>query len=212
MTCDLLRGIACTVDSNLTQVSPGACEACCSKFEPSVDQWNPVIASLLHALTDKVIAAEGVEGLDVAGALALRARAEKSLDVLPGKCSDPEVDNPMVDSPCFYLGDQVGEKPCRTCKGNVRLKAFACRHPLHEETTYHDCRSCDDYDAPLEVGAVRSWEVGVTTAPRENWTLLRSLESLRRAGWEDFCVYADHGVSDEQLEGVARIVQRQLCE
>jgi hypothetical protein len=59
--------------------------------------------------------------------------------------------------PCVFLGLAVpGEdgspsmRDCPTCRGNVRLKVFACLHPAHEEhpeTTVRDCWGCGDYEA-----------------------------------------------------------------
>jgi hypothetical protein len=34
-----------------------------------------------------------------------------------------------------------------TCRGNVRVKTFACAHPAHVETTLAECASCPDYEA-----------------------------------------------------------------
>ena len=46
---------------------------------------------------------------------------------------------------CSHLGDQVGERPCTGCRGAVRVKLFACRHPRHRETTLAECATCADF-------------------------------------------------------------------
>jgi hypothetical protein len=46
---------------------------------------------------------------------------------------------------CRHLGGVVGERICDGCRGNVRLKVFACSHPAHEATTLSDCQKCADY-------------------------------------------------------------------
>ena len=91
--------------------------------------------------------------------------------------------SPSRRNPCYFLGEQTGEKQCKTCQGHVRLKTFACSHPLHEETTAIGCGACRDYEEPLGSVNVRSWSVGVTTAPRARPTLARTLASLAAAGW-----------------------------
>ena len=48
---------------------------------------------------------------------------------------------------CGFLGEQVGERHCPTCRGSVRLKVFRCGHPQHTETTYQECAVCGDYEA-----------------------------------------------------------------
>jgi hypothetical protein len=72
----------------------------------------------------------------------------------------PSVADPALavtrPGPCVFLGLPVpGEdgapatRDCATCRGNVRLKVFACLHPAHEEqpeTTARDCRGCGDYE------------------------------------------------------------------
>lgn len=93
--------------------------------------------------------------------------------------------------PCFFIGEQTGWKQCTTCRGNVQLKVFACQHLLHDETTYDECAKCRDYENPLETGLVRQWAVGMTTAPRDNPTLQRTLESLAVAGWGDVRLFAE---------------------
>ena len=48
---------------------------------------------------------------------------------------------------CDYLGEQTSTRSCPTCTGNVRLKVFACSHPLHRETTLPECATCRDFKA-----------------------------------------------------------------
>lgn len=54
-------------------------------------------------------------------------------------------------APCVHLGSELRLQDCPTCRGNVRVKVFAC--PLHGETTLakpieglHCCDGCWDYD------------------------------------------------------------------
>ena len=47
--------------------------------------------------------------------------------------------------PCFHLGEQTGLRDCPTCRGNVKVKLYACSHPHHQSTTISDCLRCADY-------------------------------------------------------------------
>jgi hypothetical protein len=107
----------------------------------------------------------------------------------------PPVALPPPDAgPCFHLGGQTHLRDCPTCRGNVRVKVFACEHPLHVETTLAECARCGEHDERLRTGTVRDWAVGVTTAPRTEPTLERTLASLAAAGWERARVFAEPGV------------------
>jgi len=94
---------------------------------------------------------------------------------------------------CFYLGEQSGFTDCATCRGAVRLKTFHCRHPLHGEITLRDCERCADFEPLQGRGFVKRWAVGVTTAPRKEPTIGRSLRSIVSAGWKDIHVFAEPG-------------------
>ena len=75
--------------------------------------------------------------------------------------------------------------------------AMICRHPqMHATAGLVDeeiCCLCRLNDARQreERPRVRSWAVGVTTAPRAVETLAHTLESLTRAGWSKRCVFAE---------------------
>ena len=56
---------------------------------------------------------------------------------------------PPLGGPCIHLGQQTGLRECSTCRGNVRLKVFACTHPLHRETTLEECGVCPDHHVRL---------------------------------------------------------------
>lgn len=102
--------------------------------------------------------------------------------------------------PCLYLGDKIREEPCATCRGDIRIKVYQCNHPDHAETTIRDCTSCFDFECQLDVGSVRKWMVGVTSAPREPSTLKACVESLGNAGWSEVRLFAEPGTI---LPGVA---------
>jgi hypothetical protein len=71
----------------------------------------------------------------------------------------PAPDNPRpfdakaalrLTAACRHLGEQTGWRDCPTCRGNVRLKIFACAHPEHVETTRQECRICPDFAPPTD--------------------------------------------------------------
>jgi len=62
------------------------------------------------------------------------------------------------DGRCAYLGEQIGWRECPTCRGNVQLKVFTCRHARHESTTYQECEHCTDYENDKANGLVQPLE------------------------------------------------------
>jgi uncharacterized HAD superfamily protein len=73
--CGLLASITGLLDPQLTCVTRDACEACCRSFPPSVDEFNPVVASLLYDLSARIVDQGGRAGCDVGKARALNRRA-----------------------------------------------------------------------------------------------------------------------------------------
>lgn len=58
-----------------------------------------------------------------------------------------------------------------------------CHHPAHNLASPEICRNCEDYRVRPRQGAVRRWAVGLTTAPRPEATLARTMQSLSVTGW-----------------------------
>lgn len=105
--------------------------------------------------------------------------------------SHSHITGTLRSGPCWSLGEQTGLRDCPSCRGNVKLKVFACEHPDHQDTTLDDCLRCADYEPRLWRGNVKQWAVGVTTAPRAKPTLARTLTSLAQAGWHDPLLFAE---------------------
>ncbi len=78
-TCRLLIEVSGIKDAAHAQVSRDACQACCESFDPTTVDLNPIVASCLYSLCEKVADAGGVDGLDEHRALELVQWAEKSL-------------------------------------------------------------------------------------------------------------------------------------
>jgi FkbM family methyltransferase len=67
---------------------------------------------------------------------ALRIRAE---------CQVVDLGQPARRRLCTFLGPQVGEESCGSCRGRVTLKVFQCLHERHDRTTLPACGGCLDY-------------------------------------------------------------------
>lgn len=52
---------------------------------------------------------------------------------------------------CVHLGEPIGLKLCRSCRGTVMIKTFHCRHPAHGQTTVAECGACPDH-LPVQMG------------------------------------------------------------
>ena len=189
--CQLTAVVSGARDPALFKVSEAFCEGCCRLPLPSPDHLNPIVASLLFELSLEVIKRGGDGECDLESAKKLRVRAIENLERVyqPFTKFTP----PDYKRPCFYLGDQTGERTCKSCAGSVRIKQYDCRHEWHGETDIRFCQSCADYEPSLTTGAVRDWAVGLTTAPRKRPTLDTTYASLRNAGWkrEEICVFAE---------------------
>jgi hypothetical protein len=208
-----VRQLSGVKDQSLCSVQLDACTACCGMARPSCAEINPVIASLLFDLAERVLAAGGMPGCPTAKATDLQRWAELSLrreEEEEGlESSGTAV---PTDRTCCHLGPEAGFRLRAAAGGHCREAVFACRHPDHRETTLAECRNCRDWSdrpgqaaAPVEQlvpppgerrGApVRDWAVGVTTAPRQQPTLERCLDSLIRAGWHRPRLFVDSAVT-----------------
>jgi len=199
--CRLLQEITGVEKPQWCRVGREACEACCESFPPSQAEINPVIASLLYQLTDRVIARGGIVGCPAGKATALQSWAQVNLEVEhpEGDLSHPPE---RAAKTCCYLGPRRGFRIQPSANGHLQLPVFDCRHPNHRETTLEECDSCRDWAAqpgpvpsPIEQlvpppgkrrgPRIRRWAVGITTAPRRQPTLALCLDSMMRAGWDE---------------------------
>lgn len=200
--CDLLRAITLVTDTSLCEVQPDACRACCESFPPTMDRWNPVIASLLFELTDRVLTRGGVHGCSAEAARTLQTKVSSALDV------DAGVGQAIVPAraigQCHFLGE-----PLTVSAGSTANGEWQCHHPNHRVTTPEQCRSCRDWSliptvsrflSPSELvplsrercgPPVKNWAVGVLSAPRREATLEWCLDSVVRAGWDRPQLFVD---------------------
>jgi glycosyltransferase involved in cell wall biosynthesis len=79
LVCRFLQQFTGVADEFECAVSVEACRSCCSFPEPSAGRLNPVVASLLYALTDRMIATAGREGGAPGPLAAAREAAESAL-------------------------------------------------------------------------------------------------------------------------------------
>jgi hypothetical protein len=79
--CRLLQQLSGVADPSRCAVRRDACAACCASSRPSAERLNPVVASMLYGLAEKVAAEGGVPGCTAVAADELRRRAEADVDV-----------------------------------------------------------------------------------------------------------------------------------
>ena len=155
-----------------------------------------MIASLLLNLLDPAQFPWDSKCLEVDEIAQMRRKASALLDV--ERPPDQFLRPLRFDRPCGYLGPvQVSEM------NELQSESiYNCVHPSHRTTTKEGCRQCRDWSiapgisrtmtvaelVPPSVSRsgprVRSWSVGVVTAPRREATLEWCLDSIVRAGWE----------------------------
>ena len=189
--CGLVEQIAGACDAEATRVVPQTCLACCDAVPPSPERLNPVVASLLYVLTDELTKRGGDPKVDARRLAELQGWAVRNLS--GAEAIGFAAHRPRVEGPCFHLGDPAGRRECSTPRGRVRVESFACHHPLHGQTTARECQACPDFDPRLNRREVTAWAVGVVTAPRQEPTLARCLESLAAAGWDAPRLFVEPG-------------------
>ena len=81
-SCGLIQQILEIDDPQFLRVIRDACEACCESFEPTKQDLNPIIASLVFSASEQIVASGGVEGCTPEQAQELNQWAEKSLPVV----------------------------------------------------------------------------------------------------------------------------------
>jgi hypothetical protein len=210
-TCKLLQQLSGVMDPRLCEVRRDVCQACRESSDPSLTSINSIVASLLFRLADRVVERGGVAGCDTRSAVHLRDCAEEYLELrFQGEGSAPAPRR--TGSACLHQGSQVGARLLVTASGFDRLSVYECKHPDHFETTIPECQRCRDWtDKPLTSSVsierlvprprqrfgprIKSWAVGVTTAPRAKSTLDACLDSLSRAGWDVPRLFVDSGVT-----------------
>jgi hypothetical protein len=209
--CGLVASILEVDASTTAPLSANVCEACCRSFPPSLEQLNPVVASLVYTASGRVLAdgaalASGVEKAQRARELALR-----SLNV-----AHPDfrrITPSRETGSCHWLGAAVAASD-GSADGTVTHR---CRHSRHEWASASICRMCHDWatrpgvSRPLSLDeivpsperrcgpAVRKWGFGITTSPRRQPTLEMCLDGVVRAGWEEPFLF---------LDGTVRIPER----
>lgn len=95
MICRLLSRLSGVQNDDLVEINREICNACCESFFPTTQDWNPVIASLMHALGQRVIESDGVTGCSVEQAESICQSAINQLPiVLPNE--DDCVDDAQI--------------------------------------------------------------------------------------------------------------------
>src|SRR5215831_3522303 len=83
--CRLLQEITGAAADRFSTVPWAACQACVETFPPTAQDLNPVVASLLLAAAEQILADGGADGCDQSRARMLIDRAEECLPIVePG--------------------------------------------------------------------------------------------------------------------------------
>ncbi|QEF97608.1 hypothetical protein Mal15_16490 [Stieleria maiorica] len=168
--CRLLKSISGINNHTGLQVSAAACRACCGSYPPSQRDLNPIVASLLFALTEQVIDENGVAGCNLESAKKLNRWAERSLPAVA-----PDEDD------CVDWGR----------KSYDHLRAVTV-------DSIADLLPRPETPPPGSNQNVATWAVGVTTAARRLPTLERSVGSILTSGWSDPRLFIDGKVDVPQ--------------
>ena len=167
--CRLLSQISGVDNDALAEVNEDVCSACCESFLPTEDDWNPVIASLVHSIAETV-QESGDTGCSRERAIEL---AETAISHMPIVL--PDEDDCLDDFQNIRAPSQV----------STEQLAIFLPIPHRDHST------------------LRTWAVGVTTAPRRQPTLTPSLKSLQESGWDEPILFIDGQVDvDEQFGGL----------
>jgi hypothetical protein len=205
--CGLLAEvIGCSQELAGFRVPRGACEKCVDGIPPSVDRLNPVLASFVYSMALEIGHQGGILGCDQNQAEELQHWAKSFVEVDVTRIQSKPLEKRSYRN-CRHLGRVTGFQQQPSVGGLVRTAVHSCHHPNHDSTTESMCNACHDWSQTGTSSAKltellprpRSWRgpstirwaVAVTTAPRRTPTLERSLESLCRAGWEDFQLAVD---------------------
>ncbi len=174
------------------EVAEDACQVCVSESEPTPACLNTVVSALLYTKISQLQKA----GQSTAEIDRLGIQAEKGLRMI----THPDLDEELPDrkfGDCVHIGDESNHGERR------------CNHSNHECATAAICHLCQDHAAsdsadsvrlitrlPLKQAGqpVKNWMVGVTTSPRREDTLDRTLDSIRRAGWSSPWLFFDSAV------------------
>jgi hypothetical protein len=144
--CSLLKSLAGTKDEAFFPVRPDECDLCCRSTEPCSSTLNGITASVFFKGLRSIMEAGGVEGCAAAKAEQLIPWAKRFFTVVCLRDYLDKRDNaPFYKGPCVYLGEKTGERLCASCRGQVWLKVFVCRHPHHDQTVIRECMRCQDY-------------------------------------------------------------------
>jgi len=171
-TCRLLKSLLEVEDSRRCLVRQGACDACCRSFPPSVENLNPVIASLVYTATTELMDSD----IETAGKRKklseIRESATSHMDYLSAEKKTAELSDQSPGN-----GSSIRDKDMT---GNGAPKSLLQLLPIPQ---------IRNGSAP------RQWAVGVTTAPRRQATLEKCLQSLISSGWEQPHLFVDSPVT-----------------
>ncbi|QDT02803.1 hypothetical protein K227x_11810 [Rubripirellula lacrimiformis] len=172
--CGLIATVADFASGESATVDRETCHACCQSFVPSPQDWNPVIASIIHSIGETLLQSSPD------GPIADQARrlCRQAIDQLP--IVYPDEDDCVDDA-------QIEHSPV-----HVSVDELAAALPIPIQTK-----------PPADPTRGIRWTVGMTTAPRRQPTLTRCIQSITASGWQAPMLFVDGEVEltmDEQSQ------------
>ncbi len=184
--CGLLGQISGIGNPALLRVGRDACTACCQSFPPTAVDPNPVIASLVFQVAQRLVnerdgnnsnSGDPSDKRMIAQAIRLRDWAIRFLPLT-------EADEP--DTTAFPEPNQAN---------------LTAPLPAVEQTVPRPRHRTEK--------RIENWAVGVTTAPRRLPTLHFTLESLAHCGWREPHLFIDDAVEvPPEFDHLERTVHR----
>ncbi len=141
--CSILGELVGSDCLDRLQVGRDACLACCDSFEPTSKDLNPIIASLLYAVAEGIIAEGGIEVCDVARSKELLQQAERSLPIVaPGEDDIADIARSSASQLKSITLNDLGSLlpvPSRECATRVRRWSVGITTSRRRISTLEQC-------------------------------------------------------------------------
>jgi hypothetical protein len=136
--CRLLEQITGADDDRFSAVLRDACDACVQTFPSTVDDVNPVMASLVLQVAEKIVAMGGTKGCSEAQARLLMSWAEKSLPVVRPEDDDCPAPPAQTGTATQPIEDLI-PLPAERCSPDVRRWAVGVTTAPRRLATLAEC-------------------------------------------------------------------------
>ena len=136
--CRLLEQITGAGDDRFSRVLRDACDACVQTFPSTVDDINPVVASLVFRVAEQIVAAGGTNGCTEAQARRLMSWAEESLPVVRPEDDDCPAPPAQTGTATQPVEDLI-PLPVERCSREVRRWSVGVTTAPRRLATLADC-------------------------------------------------------------------------